>query len=156
MAYYYTANNSITIGGTDIVVDDTDAAAKKEIGYFSTVGLIKCVSYPKVSISGYSLDSTNLFTGSFLGIYDVSEERDKTEKVYSYNFSIYDENNKLFYSTGDIIHNASNYSEYWISTDTLIIDDFITNSNKVFKVEYSVTTLNHLIVKSPLYRITSE
>ena len=40
------------------------------IGYYSTVGIIKCISKPKIFIEGYSFDSVNLFNGTFLGVYD--------------------------------------------------------------------------------------
>ena len=156
LAYYQLENTFIDVDGTVIVVDKNSPHAQKNIGYFSTAGIIKCVSYPSVYIEGYSLDSTNLFTGSFLGVYDMSNAMDKTEKVYSYSFSIYTNANDLYYTTGELIHNSVNDVEYEISTDSLIINDFISNSGKTFQIEYTVNTLNGLTVSSPRYRMTSE
>jgi hypothetical protein len=132
LAYYSLETSSIIIGGNDFIVDESDPNAYKNIGYFSTVGIIKCVPYPKVLISGYSLDSTNLFTGSFLGVYDVTDAVDRTETVYSYSFSIYNSLNELYYTTGELIHNSSNDAEYGLSTDSLIINDFISSTNDVY------------------------
>lgn len=156
LAYYSLETSSIIIGGNDFVVDESDPNAYKNVGYFSTVGIIKCVPYPKVMISGYSLDSTNLFTGSFLGVYDISDATDKTETVYSYSFSIYNSLNELYYTTGELIHNSSNDVDYGLSTDSLIINDFISSTNDVYQIEYTVNTLNGLTVSSPRYRMTSE
>ena len=156
LAYYSLETSPIIIGGNDFVVDESDPNAYKNIGYFSTVGIIKCVPYPKVIISGYSLDSTNLFTGSFLGVYDISDAIDKTETVYSYSFSIYNSVNELYYTTGELIHNSSNDVEYGLSTDSLIINDFISSTNDVYQIEYTINTLNGLTVSSPRYRMTSE
>jgi hypothetical protein len=69
----------------DVVNSDNFA-----IGYYSTVGIIKCISKPTIYIEGYSSNSVNLFNGSFLGVYDQGDSFDKTEKVYSYRFDFYD------------------------------------------------------------------
>jgi hypothetical protein len=59
-----------TTGEMEETVMDSTNSNDFIIGYYSTVGIIKCISKPKISIGGYTSDSVNLFTGTFLGIYD--------------------------------------------------------------------------------------
>ena len=40
--------------------------------------------------------------------------------------------NELYYTTGELIHNSSNDVEYGLSTDSLIINDFISSTNDVY------------------------
>ena len=95
------------------------------IGYYSTVGIIKCISRPKITIEGYSSDGVNLFTGTFLGVYDQSESPDKTEKVYSYRFDFYDLNDELKHTSGELIHNINDDSDHNYSSDRYVCNDFI-------------------------------
>ena len=97
------------------------------IGYYSTVGIIKCISKPVISISGYTSDSINLFNGTFLGVYDQTESPDKTEKVYSYRFDFYDMNDNIVQTSGELIHNINNDGDTNYSIDRYICNDFINN-----------------------------
>jgi hypothetical protein len=49
---------------------------KKLTGYYSTIGVIKCVQEPKISIQGYSIDSINLFNNELFGVYELSSNLD--------------------------------------------------------------------------------
>ena len=125
----------------------------KTIGYYSTIGIIKCVAKPLVEIEGFSNGSINLFNNTFIGKYTQnSSYGDVSEKVYSYNFKIYDKNHNLFASSGEQIHDtsqdeAANYS----------IDKFICNKTlklyETYYLQYSVTTLNKLKINSPMYHM---
>lgn len=146
---------------TETIVEDEDGEVttsqvfRKLTGYYSTVGVIKCVQKPIVSIKGYSIDSINLFNNEIFGLYELSSNYDQTEKVYSYNFSFYTEDGELYYSTGELLHNNSNDSEYGLSIDSVILSSFIKTS-EVYKLVYTVTTINGLIVSSSAYRVTAE
>lgn len=124
-------------------------------GYFSTVGITKCVSKPIVSIDGFESSSINLFSNEYLGIYDVSEGRDQSEKVYSYQFNFYDDEDEIVYSTGEVIHNSSNDTDYNYSLDNITVNDF-AQDNKTYSVQYIVTTMNGLVMSSPRYKLTTE
>ena len=76
---------------------------KKLTGYYSTIGIIKCIQEPKVSVKGYSIDSINLFNNNLFGLYELSSDFDQSEKVYSYNFSFYTEDGELYYTTGELL-----------------------------------------------------
>lgn len=125
------------------------------VGYYSTVGVIKCVQKPNLYIKGYSLDSINLFHNEIFGIYELSDDFDQTERVYSYNFSFYTDEGELYYTTGEILHNSTSDIDYNVSIDSAIVNSFI-NNNEIYKLQYTVTTLNGLVVSSPMYRVTSE
>ena len=124
-------------------------------GHFSTVGVIKCVSKPTVTIKGFSNDSINLFQNEIYGLYSLENAVDKTEKVYSYNFKFYDEQNEVAWDSGELIHNCATDAEYGLSHDILILNNFIEN-NKVYSLVYTVTTRNGYVASSPLYKITSD
>lgn len=133
----------------------TNSVMKKLTGYYSTVGVIKCVQEPKISIQGYSIDSINLFNNELFGVYELSSNLDQTEKVYSYNFSFYLEDGDLYYSTGELLHNNANDSEYGLSIDSVVLSSFIKTS-EIYKLVYTVTTINGLVISSPTYRVTAE
>lgn len=141
-------------GKYEQTVIDPDNTDNFLIGYYSTVGIIKCVSKPEVSIEGYSRDSVNLFTGSYLGVYDATNSLDKTEKVYSYRFDFFDTEDNLVRTSGELIHNVNNDAEYNYSVDRYTCSDFI-KQNDVYKLVYTVTTMNGLVASSPRYKVTS-
>lgn len=124
-------------------------------GYFSTVGVIKCISKPSVSIKGFYTDSVNLFQNEIYGLYSVENTKDPTETVYSYNFKFYDENNELYWDSGEIIHDSSTNAEYGTSTDILTLNNFVSD-NKVYSLVYQITTINGYVGSSPRYKVTSD
>jgi Ca2+-binding RTX toxin-like protein len=69
------------------------------------------------------------------------------EKVYSYRFDIYDDEDNLYETSGELIHNAGNDAQDGVSTDefraTRSIDKF-----RVYRIVYTVKTINDLIVAS--------
>ena len=126
-----------------------------DIGYYSTVGVIKCTSKPKVSIRGLAEDTLNFFTNDFFGLYDVSDCNDQTEKVYSYEFTVYDEDDNIYWTSGEQLHRTYQDTEYTSSIDRISLNDFAGTSS-LYSIQYKVTTLNNLIVTTPKYKITSE
>jgi len=64
---------------------DTDG----EVGYYSTVGIMKGIAKPEITI-GLDAHSVNFFQGSFTGYYTIPEQiggvavNDLSERVYSY------------------------------------------------------------------------
>lgn len=129
---------------------DTDGV----YGYYSTVGIIKCTEEPEVSIK--DLEATLLYTDihSYIGVYS-QEDKDVTEKVYSYNFTIYDENGNILETSGELLHNHENDEEIYESTDTYSIHKEL-KEDKIYSIVYTVTTINGLVKSSPRYRITQQ
>ena len=129
--------------------------SKEDVGYFSTVGVIKCTSKPTISISNLSLDNINFFTNEFIGLYDMSNCKDQTEKVYSYSFQMFDENGDIYYDTGELLHNSSYDTEYGYSIDRVSINEFVAQ-DVTYSIQYNVTTLNGLELSTGQYRLTNE
>ena len=126
-----------------------------DIGYYSTVGVAKCTSKPKVTIMDLSYENVNSFQNELFGLYDLTNCNDQTEKVYSYEFRIYNEDGSLFMTSGEQLHKAYYDTDYTSSIDKILLNDFAT-SDKLYSIEYKVTTLNGLVLSSPRYKITSQ
>ena len=109
------------------------------IGYYSSVGIFKYTTVPTLSIEEIS----NLYT--YMGVYS-QEEGDSTEKLYSYQFDIYHNNNgvkgDLIASSGVQIHNHSNDVEVDKSYDEWTIGRLLDLNSYI--LSYTVTTINNL------------
>lgn len=131
----------------------------KTIGYFSTVGIIKYTAKPKVYISNLENNILNLNQGSFVGVYDQSkrddQESDLTEKIYSYEFNIYDLYGSLIETSGKLLHNHENNTELDKMSDTYTLQSALA-PNEVYFIEFLGTTINGLEFISNKYRITEQ
>lgn len=116
-----------------------------DIGYYSTIGVIKYTSEPTVTI----LDSTDGIT--FIGKYS-QEKKDVSEKVYSYCFELKDGNNNLIETSGNKIHNSSFDTEIYESIDKFTLSKELENG-KTYFLNYTITTVNNLIRTSSSKRL---
>ena len=119
------------------------------VGYFSTVGVIKYTSTPKVSIGGLTQGATNYTQKVYTGIY---ENDDTTEKVYSYQFIIRDASGEVIDDSGVLLHNSTLDESSGSSVDTYYIKHNL-ESNESCTVQYIVTTSGNMVIPSPRYRI---
>lgn len=121
------------------------------IGYYSTVGVVKYTAEPIVEIEGLtkSNSETNFHKYSYIGKY---QSNDKSEKVYSYIFNLYDKNKQLLQTSGEQIHNSYNDTEQGESYDEYRIEQDL-DLNQIYYLEYIVTTLNGLQQSSGQYRV---
>lgn len=130
----------------------------QEIGYYSNVGVIKCTTEPKVSIKDLDEIGCNQHWYEYTGIYSQKKEagsnieKDYAEKVYSYKFDLYDEEKQLIATSGEQLHNSSFDVERYESTDKWIVEKDLIPDNKYY-IQYTVKTLNNLIVSSIQYCI---
>ena len=126
------------------------------IGYYSTVGVVKYTSEPKVSI----LDPTNGET--YTGVYsqkaeDDSEIKDYNEKVYSYSFTLTDANGNIIETSGEKLHNSSFDVNLYESIDSYTIKTGL-EKDKMYYLDYSIKTINGLIRTAQtkkIFRISS-
>ena len=137
------------------IVDSLGNTSPDSIGYYSTVGIIKCTSLPTIRINNLNSESTNFFTNDYLGIYDQSDCVDQTEKVYSYEFIVYDHTGEQVYTTNEQLHRSYYDTEYNFSVDKVTINNFIPE-NKTYSIQYRVTTTNGLELTTPRYKITNQ
>ena len=115
----------------------------EEVGYFSTVAVVKYTEKPQIEIKDLDYSIINNHIYEYIGLYS---NVDLSEKVYSYRFDLYDMENNLIQTSGEKLHNADNddYNTCRISNDL--------KENEIYILEYSVITSNELQV-SKRYRI---
>lgn len=115
------------------------------VGYYSTVGIFKYTAMPQVEISGLTSGTTNQHLSVYQGVY--KNPGDITEKEYSYKFEVFNEN-ELFYSSGEQIHNSENEIDIFSLPVMLSLGIRYT-------LTYTITTINGLIVPISYYIIDS-
>ena len=129
---------------------------QKVPGYYSTIGIIKYTSKPKVYIDGFKENPERIraFTYNYTGVYEPST--DKSERPYSYNFSLYNRYNELVETSGWLLHNTNinNVASESLSLDRTI-DNYSFNVQVIpdqeYFLQYSVKTINGLEIKSDKY-----
>lgn len=121
-----------------------------EVGYYSSVGIFKCTAQPKVSIKDLIPNKLNYNAHSFTGIYQ--SEKDRSEKVYSYCFTIKDMNG-LYDTSGLLLHNVNNDTDDISSINTWTPNK-ILQDHVQYSVSYKVTTINGVELTTPEYVIT--
>ena len=138
--------------------------ANEEIGYFSTVGVVKYTSKPTVFIEGLNTSASNNHNYIYTGVYRQAEyneeiqgyltkDYDTSEKLYSSRFYIYDANYTVIEDSGEILHNATNDINAYEASDTFeYYYDFDINS--VHYIQYEVITSNGMKISTPKYRIS--
>ena len=125
----------------------------KEIGYYSMVGIAKCTAEPIISIDQLKVNEVNQNISTYTGKYSqVGENKDPTERVYSYQFDVKDIYGKLVATSGECLHNASTDISANQSEDKWTMD-LALELNKEYNIEYKVKTLNNFEASSVKYRI---
>lgn len=120
------------------------------IGYYSTVGVVKYTYKPNIYIEGMTVGEVNNFVHNFIGVFN--HEKDPTEKEYSYQFILYDNENNIVKDTGTLLHNSNNDTTNKQSQDEYILLKDL-DKGKPYFIQYIVTTNNNMVCKSPRYRI---
>lgn len=114
------------------------------IGYYSTVGVIRYTNAPTINISNLIEGVYNSTPDRYIGVYS---NQDIQEKVYSYRFIIYDENNNIYEDSGHKIHNHD-YDTYRNRSTDEFYPKKSLNLSKPYSIVYEVTTVNGLVVRS--------
>lgn len=117
-----------------------------EVGFYSTIGVVKYSAEPVVSIAGLEAGNINLHQYDYVGYYEPAQQ-DSTEAEIYYQFDVYDYNDKLYASSGKKNHNAT------IEGGDLyrLADSF--EKQQVYSIKYTVWTLNGLKVSTRRYRL---
>lgn len=127
-----------------------DAADASNIGYYSTISIVKCTAYPSVSCLGLNRYSANIDVTYYVGHY--SNINDPSEKCYQYRFTLYDTAGKVLTTTDWQVHNANTDDAQYESTDSFILN-YNCQDDERYRLQYSVITQNGLQVNGPLYII---
>lgn len=126
------------------------------VGYYSTVGVIKCTSKPSVSI--LNMESGNIVNNNrnvFVGEFKQGQNDDVTEKVYSSKFTITDLQGNEIFTTGDVLHNVENNPNSYTSIDTMNFNRDL-EFGEIYRIWYTVTTTNGLVAESDKYLLTQQ
>ena len=153
IAYFSVDESKFTVGSSYKLqmayIDQND-----NYGHYSTVGVFKYTEEPNVYIDGLEGSQLHSDTRTYIGVYS-QEGKDVTEKVYSYNFTVYDEQGKILETSGEQLHNHENDDVIYKSSDSFTMIKSL-EENKIYTIIYTVTTANGVIKFSPKYRITQQ
>lgn len=120
-------------------------------GYYSSIGTTKYTTKPNIKINDFEENALNNFSNNYTGYYDQTNG-DNSERVYSYHFDIYNLKDEIVASSGECLHNNSlDTNADWS------IDNYFTGKDLpydvIHKIQYTVTTVNKMVISSPKYRI---
>ena len=126
------------------------------IGYYSSVAVAKYTTKPFLAINRLEEIILNSHEYTYTGIYDQSNG-DKTERVYSYKFNLYNPEGELIDTSGDLLHDTTkdDLSIIGKTEDTYTFSRDL-DTGKAYRIEYIVTTTNNLVMSTPRYRITQK
>lgn len=121
-----------------------------EVGFFSTIGVVKYTSKPKVEIINLDPLNSNLHTYEYTLRY--GQEEDQTEKLYSSRFLLLDADDNIVKDSGELIHNsATDLSPKEAIEKYNIYRDL--EANVLYRMKAVVKTINGLTVETPRYRL---
>ena len=130
------SKNFIPTAGQYYKIQIAFVQSDNTVGYYSNVGVIKCINQPTIFIK--DREDTVVNTREYTGVY---QNNDITEKVYSYQFNLYDEMGELIETSGEQLHNTEKDEIPTESQDTWIITKTL-EPNRTYQVGYSVVTIN--------------
>ena len=125
-----------------------------QIGYFSDVGVTKYTSQPTIYIEELNSHGTSGSLYNYIGVYNQLNG-DTSEKAFSYSFTIYDEADNVFITSGSQTHNSSFDTASYESHDEFYCNKEL-NPKKTYKIQYKVITNNNLVCESPMYLIVKK
>ena len=120
-----------------------------QIGYYSTVGMVKYTGRPSVEIVGFYNYMTNMDPTEYVGSY---HNDDSTESVYQYKFTLYNQASEVLETSGWLTHNSYEDTETTSSIDIYNIK-YALQKNITYRVQYSIITNNNLTVDSFKYLV---
>lgn len=131
----------------------------ENVGYYSTVGVVKYTTLPTVIIDRMNSGVINSHNYYYTGVYsqERTEEyaRDTSEKLYSSRFVVYDSSGNIVDDTGERLHNTSSdtksyeaIEEYYLARDL--------DENESFSIQFIAKTSSGMEVPSRRYRISQK
>jgi hypothetical protein len=118
-----------------------------DVGFYSNVTTFKFTNEPEVIIKDLSKTENNIHCNKYTGSYTNS---DSSEKVYSYEFNLYDSSGALVVSSGKLLHNSSLDTETTSSSDSWTVPCGV-EPGKDYSIEYNIKTINGIEKSSGLY-----
>ena len=123
------------------------------LGYYSTVGIIKCVAKPTCSLNNFTIADVNVFQTEIVGVYTQNTYYgDTTEKAFKYRFILYNKNEEIIVDSDWKLHDATQDTVAESSRDIFKIYTEL-DEGEIGTLEYSVQTINGLEITSPPYKV---
>ena len=130
-----------------------------EIGHYSTVATGKYTKKPTLYIAtanaeaGLKVGQINMHNIYYMGYYgQLGPNADSNERVYSYEFNIYDRHGSLFATSGEQLHNSFDDTELYESYDNFSVLQEL-EIDQSYYIQYTIKTINNLVLSTPKYRI---
>lgn len=80
------------------------------------------------------------------------EKSDATEKIHTYRFDVYDDQNKIVWTSGDCLHNINLDTNLDYSEDIFYINADV-QYEKMYYIQYSINTVNGLSLSTVKYKL---
>ena len=123
-----------------------------KVGYHSDVTVGKFTDAPAVLIADLDDKTVNPAKYSYTGTFETT---DVSEKVYYYEFNIYDNETGLLHDTsGRLIHNSNTDTERGKSSDTWTSYKTLINERQ-YSIYYKIITVNGLEIVTSAYGIVA-
>ena len=121
-----------------------------QVGYYSTIGVVKYTCRPHIEIAGLT-GEINAHTYEYVGVYSQLD-KDPTEKVFSSRFLLTDADGVVIKDTGYMLHNSTEDELPYESREAFRWARDL-DPNYVYYITYYVKTMNGLECSSSRYRI---
>ena len=141
-----------------------DGKGNVQDGNFSTVGIFKWTTNPKIGIKGFDKEKINPSSYQYIGTYEqinrtyktggkvYTFSKDSTEKVEKYRFALLNSKKQVVEETGWQIHDSSTDGSIYSSYDIFEYSRDIPQ-NEVYYIQYQVITNNNLKPHAMRYKI---
>ena len=119
------------------------------VGFYSSVAIFKFTKNPTISIKNLALNKVNQHTYRYTGQYSCE---DVSEKVYSYQFYLYDSTNSLVATSGECLHNSAKDNQIDGSIDEWEVN-YGLEQERDYLLVYEVITINGIKKTTQPYKI---
>lgn len=131
-----------------------DITGNHDIGYYSSVGVIKYTTVPTITINDLNDQYSNSHIYDYTGIYKQDPKNgDPTEKLYSSHLKLWNTNGTVVYESPERIHSAQNDALSYEAVESFSIPYDLETGN-TYKICFYVTTVNGVSAHSPMYRLS--
>lgn len=153
---YFEVKKSLYTVGQHYKVQIAFIDHSDNVGYYSTVGVVKYTTKPILTIEGLSADSSDINQHNYYytGVYSQAGQ-DSTEKMYSSRFIVQDSRGVIIDDTGYILHNsADDANSYESHADYLLARDLDEEGS--YTIQFMVKTTGNMEASSVRYRISQK
>lgn len=142
---YRNIDSEVQIGANTYYTNETPSDEYKSVIIGNTLNY----TYTKIN----QISETSGYKTTYKGTYVA--QRDNTEKLYSSQLFLYDENGFIVYQSDEILHNTLTDENEYEATETFVVNKEL-DENSIYLLSWKVTTCNNLTYESDKYRIVNK